>query len=122
MRLCHPFSSIQSKQGGTPTMNAERLRDSELMEQPIDSGALVPPVPATALVPVPESARQLLLRMFADPYVLEQRERAELVAQLRECVSAHPEVAEVRVLLGMALCVNLEVQEALEELGEGVRL
>jgi tetratricopeptide (TPR) repeat protein len=103
-------------------MNAERLQDSELMEQPVESGALAAPVPATALVPVPESARQLLLRMFADPYVLAECERAELVAQLRESVSAHPEVAELRVLLGMALCVNLEVQEALEELGEGVRL
>ena len=103
-------------------MNAERLQDSELMEQPVHSGALAAPVPATALVPVPESARQLLLRMFADPYVLGECERAEMVAQLRESVSAHPEVAELRVLLGMALCVNLEVQEALEELGEGVRL
>ena len=103
-------------------MNAERLQDSELMEQPADSRALAAPVPATALVPVPESARQLLLRMFADPYLLGECERAELVADLRESVSAHPEVAELRVLLGMALCVNLEVQEALEELGEGVRL
>jgi hypothetical protein len=104
-------------------MNPERLQDSELMEQPVaDSGALAPPAPAAALVPVPENTRQLLLRMFADPYVLEQRERAELVAQLRDNVSAHPEVAELRVLLGMALCVNLEVQDALEELNEGVRL
>jgi len=103
-------------------MNAERLQGSELMKQPADSGALAAPVPATALVPVPESVRQLLLRMFADPYLLGEGERAELVAELRESVSAHPEVAELRVLLGMALCVNLEVQEALEELGEGVRL
>jgi len=103
-------------------MNPERLQDSELMEQPAGSRALAAPVPATALVPVPESARQLLLRMFADPYLLGECERAELVAELRESVSAHPEVAELRVLLGMALCVNLEVQEALEELGEGVRL
>ena len=103
-------------------MNPERLRDSELIEPSADTGALAPPVPATALVPVPEGARQLLLRMFADPYVLGECERAELVAQLRESVSAHPEIAELRVLLGMALCVKLEVQEALEELGEGVRL
>jgi Tfp pilus assembly protein PilF len=60
--------------------------------------------------------------MFADPYVLEPGERAELIEQLRESVSSHPEVAELRVLLGMALCVNLEVQEASEELHESVRL
>src|SRR6267142_4912869 len=74
------------------------------------------------LVPVPEKARGLLLRMFADPHVLEQPEREELIGQLRESVSAHPEVAELRVLYGMALCVNLDVQEAIEELREGVKL
>src|SRR5216684_84529 len=77
---------------------------------------------SSPLVPVPERARGLLLRMFADPYVLEQTERSELLGQLRESVGAHPEVPELRVLLGMALCVNLEVQQAMEELREGVRL
>src|SRR5256714_4178358 len=115
-------SPLSNRSPGGTLMNPERLQDSELMEPSADTGALAPPVPATALVPVPEGARQLLLRMFADPYVLGECERAELVAQLRESVSAHPEVAELRVLLGMALCVKLEVQEALEELGEGVRL
>jgi len=38
--------------------------------------------------------------MFADPYVLEPSDRAELIGQLRESVCAHPEVAELRVLLG----------------------
>ena len=71
-------------------MNAERLQDSEAMEPAADSGALAPPVPAAALVPVPESARQLLLRMFADPYVLGECERAELVAQLRESRGQNP--------------------------------
>jgi len=103
-------------------MNPERLQDSELMEPQVDTSALAPPVPAAALVPVPERARGLLLKMFADPYVLGQEERAELVVQLRESVSRHPQVSELRVLLGMALCVNLDVQEALEELREGVRL
>jgi tetratricopeptide (TPR) repeat protein len=96
--------------------------DTEMMTPPGDAGALTPSAAASALVPVPEKARGLLLRMFADPYLLEQSDRAELVEQLRESVSAHPELAELRVLLGMALCVNLEVQEAIEELGEGVRL
>src|SRR5438105_12102372 len=103
-------------------MNPERLQDSELMEPQVDTSALAPPVLAAALVPVPERARGLLLKMFADPYVLGQEERAELVVQLRESVSRHPQVSELRVLLGMALCVNLDVEEALEELREGVRL
>lgn len=62
------------------------------------------------------------MRMFADPRMLEREDRVELVAQLRACVAAHPKVSELRVLFGMALCVNLEVQDAMEELGEGVRL
>ena len=103
-------------------MNLVRQHDIDAMTAPTDDGALAPSVASSPLVQVPESARRLLLRMFADPYVLEQGERAELIEQLREGVSAHPEVAELRVLLGMALCVNLEVHEAIEELGESVRL
>ena len=61
-------------------------------------------------------------QMFADPYLLEKSERAELVAGLRSCVAANPEVSELRVLLGMALCVNFEVPDAIEELRESVRL
>ncbi len=60
--------------------------------------------------------------MFADPHLLEKQERAELVQGLRECVLAHPEVSELRVLYGMALCVDFKVQDAIEELREGVRL
>jgi len=92
-------------------MNMERQQDTQVMTPP-DTGALAPSVAPSSLVPVPERARGLLLRMFADPYVLEQTERSELLGQLRESVEAHPEVAELRVLLGMALCVNLEVQDA----------
>ena len=102
-------------------MNMERQQDTQVMT-PAETGALAPSVAPSSLVPVPERARGLLLRMFADPYVLEPRDRAELVEQLRESVSAHPEVAELRVLLAMALCVNLDVQDAMEELREGVRL
>jgi hypothetical protein len=103
-------------------MNIERQQDSDAMTSTAETGALTPASAASTLVPVPEKARGLLLRMFADPYVLEPGERAELIEQLRESVSSHPEVAELRVLLGMALCVNLEVQEASEELHESVRL
>ena len=103
-------------------MNLERQESTNVMISPADSGALVPSATATALAQVPEKARGLLLRMFADPRVLVPVERTELVEGLRESVAAYPEVADLRVLLGMALCVNLDVQEAMEELREGVRL
>jgi hypothetical protein len=44
------------------------------------------------------------------------------VQQLRDCVAQFPDVSELRVLLGMALCVNLDAQAAIEELRESVRL
>jgi len=73
------------------------------------SAAMLPAVLA------PEASRQLL-RMFRDPRVLDPRERANLIAQLRTAVERAPQIAEVRVLLGMALSVDLRAQEALEEL------
>jgi len=54
--------------------------------------------------------------------MLAKSDCADLVAQLRECVAQQPEVAELRVLLGMALCVNLDAQAAMDELGEAVSL
>ena len=63
-----------------------------------------------------------LERMFRDPRVLEPEERADLIAQLRNATALAPHVPEVRVLLGMALCVDLKAQEALEELREATRL
>jgi len=57
-----------------------------------------------------------LLRMFRDPRVLEPHERRNLITQLRTAVERAPQIAEVRVLLGMALSVDLQAQEALEEL------
>jgi tetratricopeptide (TPR) repeat protein len=74
------------------------------------------------LARLPARTEEALRRMFADPYLLEGRERGELVAGLRQCVAASPEVPELRVLLGMALCVNFEVADAIEELREGIRL
>src|SRR5712691_2833282 len=118
-RLAIPSSFAEPKPAET-FMNMERQHTHVMT--PADTGALAPSVAPSPLVPVPERARGLLLRMFADPYVLEQTERSELLGQLRESVEAHPEVAELRVLLGMALCVNLDVQQAMEELREGVRL
>jgi hypothetical protein len=80
------------------------------------------PLPSLSPASIPTQAQGLLLRMFADPRVLTKNESADLVAQLRECVAQAPDVAELRVLLGMALCVNLDAQAAMEELGEAVSL
>jgi hypothetical protein len=62
-----------------------------------------------------------LERMFRDPSLLEPEQRAELIAQLRSATALAPHVPEVRVLLGMALCVDLQAQDALEELREAAR-
>jgi len=74
------------------------------------------------LAAVPEKTQGALLRMFGDPHLLEKEERASLANDLRQCVAANPEVSELRVVLGMALCVNFEVEDAIEELREAVRL
>ncbi len=65
-------------------------------------------------------ASGLLQRMFRDPRVLEPHERGNLIAHMRNAVALSPQVPELRVLLGMALCVDLQVQEAMEELREAV--
>lgn len=82
-----------------------------------------PPAPTSLTLPTvpgPESPK-LLERMFRDPRVLEPHERGDLIARLRQATELAPHVPEVRVLLGMALCVDLQAQEALEELREAVR-
>jgi hypothetical protein len=84
--------------------------------------ALSARVSSLALASITPQTQGLLLRMFADPYLLEKQDRVALVGQLRECVSRHPQVSELRVLLGMALCVNLDVHPAIEELKESVKL
>lgn len=86
------------------------------------SSALSSRVSSLALSSLTSQTQALLLRMFADPYILEKEDKTALVAQLRECVQKYPEVSELRVLLGMALCVNYEVHPAIEELKESVRL
>jgi len=79
-------------------------------------------VSSLALASLPAQTEGLLLKMFAEPYLLETEQRTELVAELRACVSKYPQVSELRVLLGMALCVNFDPQAAIEELRESVRL
>ena len=65
-------------------------------------------------------ASQTLERMFRDPRTLEGQERAGLIAQLRNAVDIAPHVPEVRVLYGMVLCVDLQAQEAMEQMREAV--
>jgi hypothetical protein len=93
-----------------------------LSDQPRAGNALGARLNPSSLAVVPQRAQVQLLRMFADPSVLEREERAQLVSELRECVRENPQVSELRVLFGMALCVNFEVPDAIEELREGVRL
>ena len=71
-------------------------------------------------VAVDSKVADTLQRMFRDPRVLEPHERGDLIAQLRQAVALSPAVPEIRVLLGMALCVDLQAQEAMEELREAV--
>jgi hypothetical protein len=93
-----------------------------LSDQPRAGGALCARLTSSSLAVVPQRTQVQLLRMFADSSVLEKEERAELVRELRQCVKANPQVSDLRVLFGMALCVNFEVPDAIEELREGVRL
>jgi tetratricopeptide (TPR) repeat protein len=74
------------------------------------------------LARIPVKTQGSLLRMFADPHLLKKEERTGLVQGLRECVLANPDLSELRVLYGMALCVDFKVEDAIEELREGVRL
>jgi hypothetical protein len=62
-----------------------------------------------------ETSKQLQ-RMFRDPRVLEPHERRNLIVQLKNAVELAPEIAELRVLLGMALSVDLQAHEAMEQL------
>jgi hypothetical protein len=80
------------------------------------------PASSPLLAQIPKRTQGSLLRMFTDPHLLEKAERADLVAGLRECVRAHPDVSDLRVVYGMALCVDFKVEDAIEELREGVRL
>ncbi len=68
----------------------------------------------------PETGR-LLQRMFRDPRVLQPDERTSLVAELGSAVELEPQVPEIRVLYGMALSVDLQAQEAMEQLREATR-
>jgi hypothetical protein len=87
-----------------------------------ETSSLDSAAPSMSLALVPRAAQGTLLRMFADPNVLAKDERADLVQQLKDSIVRYPDVAELRVVYGMALCVNLQPQEAMEELAEAVSL
>jgi hypothetical protein len=82
----------------------------------------IPLAPSATLALIPQPAQPLLGRMFANPSMLGAEEKIKLVSSLREGVLLNPKVSELRVLYGMALCVNLDPQEAMEQLGEAVAL
>src|SRR5712692_2108130 len=107
-----------SSMNGAKFMNPDVQMTSNVQ----NSDALGANESSPVLARIPAKTRGSLLKMFADPHLLEKHERAELVHGLRECVRAHPEVSELRVLYGMALCVDFKVENAIEELREGVRL
>jgi hypothetical protein len=101
-------------------MNINRPETS--LGQTQTQNALSARVSSLALNSIKPETQGRLLRMFADPYLLEKEDRVALIEQLRECVNRYPQVSELRVLLGMALCVNLDVHPAIEELKESVKL
>ena len=101
---------------------AEMTNGDSTLDNVETTVALSAQVSFLALASISQETQGFLLRMFSDPYLLEKDERASLVSQLRECVAQFPEVSELRVLLGMALCVNLDAQAAIEELRESVHL
>jgi hypothetical protein len=85
---------------------------------------LAPSAPEPLALPAilePETSN-LLQRMFRDPRVLEKEERSDLIAQLKNAVELAPQVAEIRVMLGMALSVDLQIHPAMEELREAVKI
>lgn len=99
-------------------------RLSENASSDVQEIRIVPPASAPLALPamIGPEASILLERMFRDPRVLEPQERGDLIAQLRSAVELAPKVAEVRVLLGMALSVDLQVHPAMEELREAVKM
>lgn len=81
--------------------------------------------PASSALALPEilgdQASGQLQRMFRDPRVLQPEERKDLIDRLQKVVAMAPHVPEVRVLFGMALCVDLQAQEAMEQMREAVK-
>jgi hypothetical protein len=119
MALLHTF--FIHARNGVNIMKPMLLEDSSVGQDVL----LVPVDRHSTSIALPEvldvEVSQQLLRMFRDPRVLEPKERTNLVAQLRKAVELAPQVVEVKVLLGMALSVNLQAQEALDILRRAAR-
>jgi len=102
------------------------IANSELTQEAVAQEEYLPLLAgqATALASteVPARVQAHLSRMFRDPYQLEKEERTALIADLRACVELCPHSPEVRVLLGMAMCVDLQAQEAMEVLRKAVEM
>lgn len=96
--------------------NRASSNDEEMFLAPQAQAPLALPV---ALGP---NAANLLQKMFRDPRVLEAPQRNDLILELRNAIELAPHVAEIRVMLGMALCVDLQVQPAMEEMREAVKM
>ena len=92
-----------------------KTEDELFVSQDSSSGVMLPRA-------VPDHIQSQMIRMFRDPYVLEKAERTELVEQLGSMVRAQPNLSELRVLLGMTLCVDHNPQAALEELRLAVKI
>src|SRR5262244_3611691 len=103
----HPFPlTMNLTSARQNSMIPERRQDADVPLVEADRGMLENAANHSPLAPLGDGTRHLLLRMFADPYVLERPERSELIDGLREAVSRHPRASELRVLFGMALCVD----------------
>ena len=85
--------------------------------------SIAPAAAAPVALPVllGRETTNVLERMFRDPRVLEPEERRDLVTQLQNAVELAPNVPEIRVVYGMALCVDLQAQEAMEQMREAAR-
>ena len=95
---------------------AEVKTEDELLVMPDSSSEVMLPGA------IPNHIQRQMIRMFRDPYVLEKVERTELLEQLESMVKAQPNVSQLRVLLGMTLCVDHNPQAALEELRLAVEI
>jgi tetratricopeptide (TPR) repeat protein len=90
----------------------------------IDEELSIAPVvdaPITLPALLGRETTNVLQRMFRDPRVLQPEERRDLVMRLKNAVELAPNVAEIRVVYGMALCVDLQAQEAMEQMREAVK-
>jgi len=70
---------------------------------------------------LPASTQLQLVRMFRDQHLPGNEERAELIAHLREAIALTPQVPELRVMLGIVLCLTPQAPGGCEELREAAR-